>query len=161
MARAKQHRFSRLLETLSTAVTKWTGGTTAFALACGVVIVWAATGPLFGFSDTWQLVINTGTTIVTFLMVFLIQHTQNADTAALHLKLDELIRATHAADNLLLDMEELDEQQLERIRQRYEALASSARGNEARGHGIDSPCREDRQVGVAGGGEEPLGMPVL
>ena len=119
------------------------GSPAVFAGALGIVLVWAATGPIFGFNDTWQLVINTGTTIITFLMVFLIQHTQNADTAALHLKLDELIRATHAADNLLLDMEELDEQQLERIRRRYEALAGEARERGRHGHGIASPCRDD------------------
>lgn len=135
----------RLFNTLAKRASSAAGSPWVFAGALGIVLLWGASGPLFGFNDTWQLVINTGTTIITFLMVFLIQHTQNADTAALHLKLDELIRATHAADNLLLDMEELDEQQLERIRQRYEALASSARGTEARGHGIDSPCREDRQ----------------
>ena len=135
----------RLFNTLAKRASSAAGSPWVFAGALGIVLLWGASGPLFGFNDTWQLVINTGTTIITFLMVFLIQHTQNADTAALHLKLDELIRATHAADNLLLDMEELDEQQLERIRQRYEALASIARGNEARGHGIDSPCREDRQ----------------
>ena len=99
-----------------------------FVGALAIVVVWGLSGPVFGFNDTWQLVINTGTTIITFLMVFLIQHTQNADTAALHLKLDELIRATRSADNLLLDMEELDERDLERIRQRYEALAKTSRG---------------------------------
>jgi len=110
-----------------------------FAGALAIVLLWGLSGPIFGFNDTWQLVINTGTTIITFLMVFLIQHTQNADTAALHLKLDELIRATHAADNLLLDMEELDERDLERIRQRYEALASKARDRPGRSA---SPCAE-------------------
>jgi low affinity Fe/Cu permease len=109
-----------------------------FMGALTIVALWGASGPIFGFNDTWQLVINTGTTIITFLMVFLIQHTQNADTAALHLKLDELIRATHAADNLLLDMEELDERDLERIRKRYEALADKARERGANA----SPCAE-------------------
>ncbi|UWX03875.1 low affinity iron permease family protein [Pseudoxanthomonas sp. NC8] len=97
-----------------------------FCMAMGVVVVWACSGPLFGFNDTWQLVINTGTTIITFLMVFLIQHTQNADTTALHLKLDELIRVTRAADNTLLNMEELDEKELEALRRKYEALADKA-----------------------------------
>jgi low affinity Fe/Cu permease len=99
----------------------------AFALAVAVVLVWAITGPLFGFSDTWQLVINTGTTIVTFLMVFLIQSTQNRDTQALQLKLDELIRATQGAQNALLDLEQLDEGELERIRALYTQLASRAK----------------------------------
>ncbi|WP_372018123.1 low affinity iron permease family protein [Pseudoxanthomonas sp. 10H] len=97
-----------------------------FCLALGIVILWACSGPLFGFNDTWQLAINTGTTIVTFLMVFLIQHTQNADTTALHLKLDELIRVTRKADNKLLNMEELDERELEELRRTYEALAERA-----------------------------------
>ncbi|MGX9719980.1 low affinity iron permease family protein [Stenotrophomonas acidaminiphila] len=98
----------------------------AFAVAGGIVVVWALTGPLFDFNDTWLLVINTGTTIVTFLMVFLIQHTQNADTAAVHIKLDELIRASKAANNELLNLEELDQEQLEEIRMRYADLAQTA-----------------------------------
>jgi len=134
----------KLFNTLAKRASAAAGSPWVFAAALGIVVVWGVSGPLFGFNDTWQLVINTGTTIITFLMVFLIQHTQNADTAALHLKLDELIRATRAADNLLLDMEELDEQQLERIRQRYEALATKARGRDARGRSIASPCREDQ-----------------
>ena len=98
-----------------------------FTLAVAVIAVWLVTGPIFGFSDTWQLVINTGTTIVTFLMVFLIQNTQNRDTEAIQVKLDELIRATKAAENALLDLEELDEDTLEKFRQRYERLARGAR----------------------------------
>jgi low affinity Fe/Cu permease len=92
-------------------------------------VVWGVTGPLFGFSDTWQLVINTGTTIVTFLMVFLIQNTQNRDSAAVQLKLDELIRATSGAHNALLDLEELTEADLARLRERYEDLARRARAD--------------------------------
>jgi low affinity Fe/Cu permease len=104
------------------------GAPYAFAVALAVVVVWAVTGPLFGFSDTWQLVINTGTTIVTFLMVFLIQNTQNRDAEAVQVKLDELIRATQGADNSLLDMEELKDDELERIRDRYIEMAERARG---------------------------------
>jgi low affinity Fe/Cu permease len=105
----------------------------AFALAAGVIIVWAVTGPLFKFSDTWQLVINTGTTIVTFLMVFLIQNTQNRDTEALQVKLDELLRVTEGAHTVLLDLEELDDTELDRIRQVYEKLAKRAREDLKRG----------------------------
>jgi low affinity Fe/Cu permease len=98
-----------------------------FVLAVGVIAVWIVTGPLFGFSDTWQLVINTGTTIVTFLMVFLIQNTQNRDTEAIQIKLDELIRATQGAHNALLDLEELEGDQLDDFRARYQSMAKAAR----------------------------------
>lgn len=114
-----------------------TGQPAAFLLAVAVIIVWAITGPLFGFSDTWQLVINTGTTIVTFLMVFLIQNTQNRDTGALQIKLDELIRAVEGAHNALLDLEELEDADIERIRSTYERLASQARIDLKRG-GLDT-----------------------
>jgi low affinity Fe/Cu permease len=110
-----------------------TGHPAGFLLAALTIVVWVVSGPLFGFSDTWQLVINTGTTIVTFLMVFLIQNTQNRDSAALQIKLDELIRATESAHNALLDLEELDAAQLERLRQRYEELAAAARKQIERG----------------------------
>jgi low affinity Fe/Cu permease len=113
-------KFSRSLATLS-------GRPIVFALATSAVVLWAVTGPLFGFSDTWQLVINTSTTIITFLMVFLIQNTQNRDTEAIQIKLDELIRATEGAHNALLDLEELDEEQLELFRKRYGTLAESSR----------------------------------
>jgi len=96
-------------------------------VALGIVLIWAATGPLFRFSDTWQLVINTGTTIVTFLMVFLIQSTQNRDSEAMQVKLDEIIRSIHGAKNELLDLEELEEKELDAIRDSYEALAREAR----------------------------------
>ena len=109
------------------ATARMSGRPATFAVAAGVVVVWAITGPLFGFSDTWQLVINTGTTIVTFLMVFLIQNTQNRDSEAVHVKLDELIRANEAAHNALLDLEDLDEEELDRIREDYEKLAETAR----------------------------------
>jgi low affinity Fe/Cu permease len=103
------------------------GRPAAFGCAVAIVLIWAATGPLFGFSDTWQLVINTGTTIVTFLMVFLIQNTQNRDTEALQIKIDELIRATVGAHNAVLDLEELEEAELDRIRDEYVMLAKRAR----------------------------------
>ena len=98
-----------------------------FVCAVFIILFWIITGPLFGFSDTWQLVINTGTTIITFLMVFLLQNTQNRDTKALQLKLDELIRSTKGAHNALLDIEELEEEQLELFRAKYETLAKAAR----------------------------------
>lgn len=109
------------------AASRYTGRPATFFLALMVVLVWIVTGPLFGFSDTWQLVINTGTTIVTFLMVFLIQNSQNRDTYAIQIKLDELIRATQGAHNALLDLEELNEESLDAFRTRYGALASAAR----------------------------------
>lgn len=104
-----------------------------FSLAVAVIVVWILTGPLFAFSDTWQLVINTGTTIVTFLMVFLIQNTQNRDTEAIQLKLDELIRATQGAHNALLDLEELEEDNLDAFKRKYQALAELARQQLVRG----------------------------
>lgn len=114
-----------------TRFTKWTahaaGRPATFMCAASVICVWAATGPFFGFSDTWQLVINTGTTIVTFLMVFLIQSTQNRDSEAMQVKLDEIIRAIGNAQNELLDLEELEAADLSRIRKGYEALARKAR----------------------------------
>jgi low affinity Fe/Cu permease len=106
-----------------------------FVLAVAVIAVWLITGPIFGFSDTWQLIINTATTIVTFLMVFLIQNTQNRDTEAIQIKLDELIRATKGAHNALLDLEELEEEQLDAFRAKYEALASAARAES--NHGLE------------------------
>jgi low affinity Fe/Cu permease len=114
------HRFAKWIATAS-------GRPIAFLLAVSVIVAWAVTGPIFGFSDTWQLVINTGTTIVTFLMVFLIQNTQNRDTEALQLKIDELIRATEGAHLALLDIEELTETDLDRIKANYERLAREAR----------------------------------
>lgn len=102
------------------------GRPAAFGLAAATILVWLVAGPIFGFSNTWQLVINTGTTIVTFLMVFLIQNTQNRDTAAIQIKLDELIRVTKG-HNALMDLEELDDDELERFRKKYERLASKAR----------------------------------
>src|SRR3954454_17643324 len=100
----------------------WTGRPVAFLAACAAVVLWAASGPLFHFSDTWQLVINTSTTIITFLMVFLIQNTQNRDSEALHIKLDELIHKLDSADNALLDLEELEGDELDEIRRRFKSM---------------------------------------
>jgi low affinity Fe/Cu permease len=109
------------------AAARATGKPIAFILAAATIVVWAIMGPIFGFSDTWQLVINTGTTIVTFLMVFLIQNTQNRDSDAIQIKLDELIRATEGAHTALLDLEELDDEDLARIRELYEQIAAKSR----------------------------------
>ncbi|MEO6846751.1 MAG: low affinity iron permease family protein [Chthoniobacterales bacterium] len=103
-----------------------TGNPVSFALAVFVILVWGITGPVFHYSDTWQLVINTSTTIITFLMVFLIQNTQNRDSEEIHVKLDELIRAMEGAENSLLDLEELDEKELHSIRHQYTELAAAA-----------------------------------
>jgi low affinity Fe/Cu permease len=116
------HRFAKATATAA-------GKPAAFAVAALIVLVWAAMGPLFGYSDTWQLVINTGTTIVTFLMVFVIQNTQNRDTEALQLKLDELIRANKGARNFLLDLEDMDDEHIEKLRKVYERLARKAKHN--------------------------------
>lgn len=111
-----------------------------FVLAVLTIVVWAISGPIFGFSDTWQLVINTSTTVITFLMVFLIQNTQNRDTGAIHVKLDEIIRVLKGAHNELIDLEEQSDEQLDSIRAKYEELASDARTKLARGDvDTDSP----------------------
>lgn len=121
--------FSRVAKATSRA----TGHPVAFILALGVLAAWGVTGPLFNYSDTWQLVINTGTTIVTFLMVFLIQNTQNRDAEAVQVKLDELLRVTAGAHNALLDLEELEQRDLDRIRAGYARLAAQARADLRRG----------------------------
>jgi low affinity Fe/Cu permease len=111
-----------------------TGRPPAFIAAVAIILIWTLTGPIFKYSDTWQLIINTGTTIVTFLMVFLIQNTQNRDSEAIQVKLDELIRVMEGAHNALLDLEELEEEELDRIRANYQKLARQAR--EAIGQGL-------------------------
>jgi low affinity Fe/Cu permease len=116
-------RFSEFARRLAV----WSGRPAAFLIAAGAVLLWALTGPIFGFSDTWQLVINTSTTIITFLMVFLIQNTQNRDTEAIQIKLDELIRATQGAHNALLNLEQLEDEELDRYLRHYSQLAASAR----------------------------------
>jgi low affinity Fe/Cu permease len=108
-----------IFEKFSSAATRATGSPAAFLIAFGIIIVWAVTGPLFHFSDTWQLVINTGTTVITFLMVFLIQQTQNKDTVAIHLKLNELIAASSHTSNRLIDIEDLSDEELKKLKQFY------------------------------------------
>jgi low affinity Fe/Cu permease len=124
-------------DSVFTHLAKWAsraaGHPATFAGAVLIILIWALSGPIFGYSDTWQLVINTSTTIITFLMVFLIQNTENRDGAALQLKLDELIRATNGAHDKLLDLEELSDEELDRLRVQYEALARQAREELKRG----------------------------
>lgn len=124
---------NKLFSNFARRVAHISGQPVVFTLACTVVVTWLITGPLFGFSDTWQLVINTGTTIITFLMVFLIQNTQNRDGEAIQIKLDELIRSHKGAHNSLLDLEELTDRQLETIKQKYEELARLGREDLKRG----------------------------
>ena len=118
-------KFGETFERLSETVTKWTGGTSAFGIAVAVIVVWAV-GPIFQYSDTWQLVINTGTTIVTFLMVFLIQRSQNKDALAIHLKLNEIVAAINGASNRLIQAEGLTEKELAALRRHYQELATLA-----------------------------------
>ena len=114
--------FNELFRKLAHKTSELVGSAYAFLLAIAVILIWGATGPLFHFSDTWQLVVNTATTIITFLMVFLIQNTQNRDAIAIHLKLDELIRALKGARNKLVDLEELSDEELEKLRQEFHRL---------------------------------------
>lgn len=127
MARKKRNKLSEMLEQLSLKATKWTGTSTAFIIALSVIVIWAAIGPIFNFSNTWQLVINTGTTIVTFLMVFLIQRTQNKDAQAIHLKLNEIVAALEGASNRLIDVEDLTEQEIETLHKHYQKLVEMAK----------------------------------
>ena len=127
MAQNKPNKLSQLLERFSRRATEATGTSTAFILALLVIIIWLITGPLFGFSDTWQLVINTGTTIVTFLMVFLIQRSQNKDALAIHLKLNEIVAALEGASNRLVDVEDLTEDEIKTLHKHYQRLVEMAK----------------------------------
>jgi low affinity Fe/Cu permease len=133
-------RFARF----ATHASNWAGHYIAFVAAVGVILVWGATGPFFRFSNTWQLVINTGTTIVTFLMVFLIQNSQNRDSKALHLKLDELIRCSERASNALIDAEEEDDARLDELRKIYAAI--SKKHETAREEAISAELKMLEQV---------------
>ena len=128
-----------LLERTSRVATEWTGTSLAFALAAGTIIVWGLTGPIFGFSDTWQLVINTGTTIVTFLMVFLIQRAQNKDSAAIHIKLNELVASLPWASNRLISAEDLSEDEMKLLREHFRKLVELAKqeGDLKQSHSIE------------------------
>lgn len=127
MGTRQRWKIGGIFESLSETVTRWAGGTTAFAIAVGVVAVWALLGAVFRYSDTWQLVINTGTTIVTFLMVFLIQRSQNKDAVAIHLKLNELVAAMAGASNRLIEVEAFTERELAALRRHYHELAVLAK----------------------------------
>jgi low affinity Fe/Cu permease len=131
--------FSLAFEKFSNAVTRATGSSWAFLIALVIIVVWALTGPIFGFSDTWQLVINTGTTIITFLMVFIIQQSQNKDTVAIQLKLNELIACNYKASNRLIDVEDLTEEELQVIKKFYVQLAKLAKkdANISATHSLD------------------------
>ncbi len=138
----KRHGLGLVLERFSMKVTHWTGSSSAFAIACAIVLLWLLSGPIFGFSDTWQLVINTGTTIVTFLMVFLIQRTQNKDSMAIQLKLNELVAAMEGASNRLIDVEELAEDELVALHKSLRALGGDgAQRREAHGVTFDRGSR--------------------
>ncbi len=134
-------RFQRWFKLFAKWTARISGRPTAFVMAVALIVVWGVTGPVFNYSDTWQLVINTGTTIVTFLMVFLIQNTQNRDTGAMQTKLDELIRAIEGAHNALLDLEELDDSDIENIRKDYGHLAEDVRKKLRKGL-KDTDCRD-------------------
>ncbi|HKB66051.1 MAG TPA: low affinity iron permease family protein [Pyrinomonadaceae bacterium] len=127
MARKKRNGLSQVLERFSRTATEATGTSTAFILALLVIVVWLFSGPLFNFSDTWQLVINTGTTVVTFLMVFLIQRSQNKDALAIHLKLNEIVAALEGASNRLIDVEDLTEDEIKTLHKHYKRLVEMAR----------------------------------
>jgi low affinity Fe/Cu permease len=127
MALKKRNKLSELLERLSQKATQATGTSKAFIMALAIIIVWLITGPIFDFSDTWQLVINTGTTIITFLMVFLIQRSQNKDALAIHLKLNEIVAALEGASNRLIDVEDLTEDEIHTLHQHYQELVRMAK----------------------------------
>lgn len=150
----------RALERGSQWVARWTGSSWAFSLAALVIVVWLCTGPLFHYSDTWQLVINTGTTIVTFLMVFLIQRAQNKDALAIQLKLNEIVAAVRGASNRLIDVEDLSERELVALHEHYRELAALAKGERDlfRSHSVDEArARHDEKSreATARGGERP------
>jgi low affinity Fe/Cu permease len=127
MTKKKSGGIGLLLERFSQLATNWAGSSMAFIIALGVIVVWVVTGPIFKFSDTWQLVINTGTTIVTFLMVFLIQRSQNKDALAIHLKLNEIVAALEGASNRLIDVEDLTEEEIRTLHKYYQRLATMAK----------------------------------
>jgi low affinity Fe/Cu permease len=147
MAKRKSSDLARLLESLSIRVTEWAGSSVAFGIAAAVVLVWLVTGPLFHFSDTWQLVINTGTTIVTFLMVFLIQRAQNKDSRAMQLKLNEVVAALEGASNRLINVEDLSEDEIRVLARHYSEIAKicAQRSNLLESHSIEEAHERDER----------------
>jgi low affinity Fe/Cu permease len=144
-----------LLERFARRATEWAGSSAAFALAMLTVLVWGAAGPFFGYSNTWQIVINTGTTIVTFLMIFLIQRSQNKDSRAVHLKLNELVAAVHGASNRLINVEELSEREVALLRSYYGHLEDLAERDEdlTASHSIEEAANRHRAKRTRGGGD--------
>ncbi len=145
-------------EALSSSVTRWTGSSAAFGSALGIIVLWGVLGPVFAYSDTWQLVINTGTTVVTFLMVFLIQRSQNKDALAIHLKLNELVAALQGASNRLIEVEDLTERELMVLRRHYRELSRLAKDETDLGHSHsveEARHRHIRKVKVAAKPEGP------
>ena len=147
MKSRKPSPIARFLEQLSVRVTDWAGSSLAFGIAAATVLVWAATGPLFHYSNTWQLVINTGTTIVTFLMVFLIQRAQNKDSRAAQLKLNEIVAALEGASNRLINVEDLSEEDIVVLRRHYAEIAKicKSRGKLLESHSIDEARERDER----------------
>jgi low affinity Fe/Cu permease len=146
------------LEHFARRVTEWTGSSWAFASALGIIVIWALTGPLFRFSDTWQLVINTGTTIVTFLMVFLIQRSQNKDAQAVHLKLNELVAALEGASSRLINVEDLTEEEVRTLHRHYEGLVTLAKRENSLTHSHSIEEAEVRHRRKKRGG--PASVPI-
>jgi low affinity Fe/Cu permease len=159
MHRRARRKTGEVLERFAHHVTQWTGTSWTFALAVSVIVVWGLSGPMFGFSDTWQLVINTGTTIVTFLMVFLIQRAQNKDSLAIHLKLNEIVAALEGASNRLINIEDLAEEDVQALHRHYRALATIAKRDEVltRSHSIEEA--EARHRRKARGGRTGMAEP--
>jgi low affinity Fe/Cu permease len=143
----------RMVDRVAAAVTHWAGSSWGFGMAAGTILVWGITGPLFRWSDTWQLVINTGTTIVTFLMVFLVQRSQNRDGLAIQLKLNELVAALHGASNRLIDVEDLTEAELQILHAHYRRLVEMARDDQdmTASHSVDEAENRHREKRRAGG----------
>jgi low affinity Fe/Cu permease len=155
---AKGVGFGLALEKFARRATEWTGSSWAFATAVGVIVIWALTGPFFRFSDTWQLVINTGTTIVTFLMVFLIQRSQNKDAQAVHLKLNELVAALEGASSRLINVEDLTEEEVRILHQHYEGLVALAKRESSLTHSHSIEEAEIRHRRKERGGRASLAV---